>query len=339
MQDHLRSIRRALSARPFWVTFSTGFACASAILWVLEHGWEADFYKLSTIMHHPGTAEAAFGYRLLLPSLALLLQRLHPSLTDHNCFIATQVLATAGTVYLSGEWAAQFLPRLGREFGYILVALMVSSTIDYWNFYDIAIVGFWTACLLLLYRGHLGWYVVVLTVGTFNHENTLLLIPCSLLYLWPRMKRSRVLVFVAAQAAAWCAVRYVVVHFTPSGPIFANHFWDNVHFWSYYWKRQSLFLNVIGYLPWWVLAGLGWRRSPYFLRCAAVSLPELIVITFIFGRFSESRQFVAFIPAAIGLIACVVRDQLGLPGLEDEEGGAAKASAGSLTPAQPHPTR
>lgn len=316
-----------LQARWFWMRFITGFAAASGILWALEHGWEADFYRFDTIMHHAGTAEAAFGYRLLLPSLAVLIQRMHPALTDHNCFIITQVLAIAVAVYLSGKWAALFLPKMGKEFGYILCALMISQTIDYWTFYDIAIVAFWTACLLLLYRGKLWLYLAVLTVGTFNHENTLLIIPCALLYFWPTMKKSRFFLFAAAQIAAWCAVRFVVVHFTPSGPIFANHFWDNVHFWSFYWKRQSIFLNAIGYIPWWVLAALGWRRSPRFLRCVAFSLPELIVITFIFGKFNEARQFVAFIPGCIGLIACLVCDRLGLPLPQDDLDSASASPA------------
>lgn len=310
------SLGRVLRARWFWSRCSMAVASGGAILWSLEHGWEAEFSPLGTLMHHPGTAEAAFGYRLLLPGLADLVQRFVPHLSDHNCYIATQLFAIVCTVVLSGEWAALFLPKLGREFGYAMLALMLCPTIDYLTFYDIAIVGFWTACLLLLYRGHLWAYVALLAVATLNHENTLLLIPCSLLYMLPLMNRTRLLLFAAAQVGAWCGVRFLVIHFTPSGPIFANHLWDNLHFWSFYWKRQSLFMNVLGYLPWWILAGLGWRASRRFLRCAALSLPELIVITFIFGKFNESRQFVAFIPVCMGLIACYVRDQLDTKGEE-----------------------
>ncbi|MFP5237674.1 MAG: hypothetical protein ACLGSD_17400 [Acidobacteriota bacterium] len=308
-------LSRALGGRRFWSRFWMALASSGAILWSLEHGWEAEFSPIGTLMHHPGTAEAAFGYRLLLPSLADLVQKLSPHLTDHNAYIATQILAIVCTVVLIGEWAALFLPKLGREFGYVMLALMLCPTIDYLTFYDIAIVGFWTACLLLLYRGHPWWYVVVLTVGTLNHENTLLLVPCALLYMLPLMKPGKLVLFAAAQLGAWCTVRFLVVHFTPSGPIFANHFWDNVHFWSYYRKRQSLFMNMLGYVPWWALAALGWRNCSRFLRCAALSLPELVVITFIFGRFSESRQFVAFIPTCMAMIACYLRDvfSLGAP--------------------------
>ncbi len=313
----LGSLGRVLRARWFWSRFCMALASVGAILWSLEHAWEADFYPLGTIMHHPGTAEAAFGYRLLLPGFADLVQRLVPHLSDHNGYIASQILAIICTVVLSGEWAALFLPKLGRESGYAMLALMLCPTIDYLTFYDIAIVGFWTACLILLHRDHPWLYVGVLAIGTLNHENTLLLIPCALLYLLPRMKVGKLVLFAAAQIGAWCAVRFLVVHFTPSGPIFANHFWDNAHFWTYYWKRQSLFMNMLGYIPWWGLAALGWRRSSRLVRCAALSLPELIVITFIFGKFNESRQFVAFIPTCMALIACYLREELGLPALAE----------------------
>lgn len=135
--------------------WSTAIGCGASMLVALERGFEGGFYPLSTIMHTPWRANAAFGYRLLLPSVAVKLQQLFPRLTDHNCFIATQVLAIAAAIYLSGEWARIFLPRFGRHFGYAAVTLMICPTIDYWNFYDIGIVAIWTGCLLLLYRGHL----------------------------------------------------------------------------------------------------------------------------------------------------------------------------------------
>ena len=197
--------------------------CAATLLVALEHGQERSFYQISTIMHRPATANAAFGYRLLLPWLAVKLQGIGHSLTDHNAFIATQILAIVAAVALSGEWTRLFLPRFGRQFGYVATTLMICPTINYWTFYDIAIVAFWTGCLLLLHKRRLALFVALLAVGTLNHENTLLLIPCAVAYCLPRIKLGKLVLFTIAQVAAWALVRLhggSVGHRPDRGPSF-----------------------------------------------------------------------------------------------------------------------
>lgn len=260
-------------------------------------------------MHRPATANAAFGYRLLLPWLAVKLQGIGHSLTDHNAFIATQILAIVAAVALSGEWTRLFLPRFGRQFGYVATTLMICPTINYWTFYDIAIVAFWTGCLLLLHKRRLALFVALLAVGTLNHENTLLLIPCAVAYCLPRIKLGKLVLFTIAQVAAWALVRLAVTHLYPSGALFDNRISDNLHFWHFY-TAQGLFFAWVVLLPWWALAMLGWRHSSYLLKCSALSLPGLFLVTFLFGKFDEARQFAAFTPTCVGLMACALRQRL-----------------------------
>src|SRR5579862_6103420 len=291
---------------PVWCTF---FGCAATMLLAVEHGYEGTFYTLDTILHHPSAANPPFGYRLLLPWLGLLFQSIRPAMSEHNVFIATQIVAIVAALALSGEWARIFLPRFGRPFGYVAAAMIISPTIAYWTFYDIAIVAFWTGCLLLLYFERPVLYVILLAIGTLNHENTLLLVPCAVAYWWPRKPKQFTVIFAVLQVAAWAAVRELIVHLMPSGAIYVSHAWYNLHPSSLY-TAGGLFLSAIVLLPWWALAALGWKHSPYLLKCAALSLPELIVITFLFGKFDEPRQFVAFVPACVGLIACWLRHAL-----------------------------
>jgi hypothetical protein len=306
-QNPVETSRTNFRSWPIWCVF---IGCASAILLAVEHGYEGPFYRLTTLLHHPTTAEAPFGYRLLLPWLGLAMQAIRPSLSDHNVFIYTQILAIVAALALSGEWTEIFLPRIGRPLAYLVATAMICPTIAYWTFYDNAIVAFWAGCLLLLYYERPVLFVILLAIGTLNHENTLLLVPCALAYWWPTKSKRSIVLFGLAQVAAWAAVRWLVVHYLASGAIFDNHIWNNLHPSSMY-TLGGLFLSVILLLPWWALAALGWKHSPYILKCASISLPELILITFLFGKFDEPRQFVAFIPACVGLIACWVGHELG----------------------------
>jgi hypothetical protein len=283
-----------------------------AILVALERGYEGSWYPLGTIMHHPEAASAAFGYRLLFPFIAVQLQRLRPSLSDHNSFVAVQTAIIAATVYLSGKWASLFLPRLGRILGYLLLPLMICPTIGYWTFYDIAIVGFWTACFLLLHRGNYGAYLLVLGLATLNHENILLIIPCAVLYLWGRMKLPRLIIFAISQVAVWCAVRYLATSLVHGAALFDKRWHDNLFFWRYYSLHQLAFAGLT-LLPWWLLAFMGWKYAPRLLRFSALSLPGLIVVTLLFGKLNEVRQFAAFVPTCIGLICCWFGSRIGSP--------------------------
>jgi len=280
-----------------------GFASAAAILVALEHGYEGSWYKLTTIIHHPASANPAFGYRLLFPIMAAQLQRLVPSFTDHNCFIAVQSLIIAATVYLSGKWTSIFLPKFGQMLGYLLLPLMVCPTIGYWTFYDIAIIGFWTACLLLLYYRRFLIYLLVFAAATLNHENILLIVPCAVAYGWGRMRPWLLGLFTIAQLALWCSVRYLVISLVPAGPLFDNRLWENLTFWRHY-SPQHLFFAAAVLIPWWLVASMGWKYAPPLPRYSAIGLPGLFLVTILFGKFDEARQFAAFTPTCLALIAC-----------------------------------
>lgn len=289
-------------------TCLVGLGSAATILMAIVRGYEGSWYRLSTIMHHPEAANPAFGYRLLFPYIAAHLQRLVPSLTDHNCFIAVQVLIIASTVYLSGNWVSLFLPNLGRLFGYALLPLMVCPTIDSWNFYDIAIIGFWTSCLLLLQDRKYLIYLVMFGLATLNHENILLIVPCVVVYSWGRIKFWLLTLFAISQVAVWCAVRYLMISLVKGAPLFDNRLWYNLLFWRHY-SLQGLAFAWVVLIPWWLVAFMGWKYAPPLLRCSAISLPGLFVVTMLFGKFDEARQFAAFTPTCIGLIGCWLQHQ------------------------------
>ena len=119
------------------------------------------------------------------------------------------------------------------------------------------------------------------------------------------MKPWKLAALTVAQLAAWTGVRYLVVSMFPGEPVlFENHLF-NLTFWRYYYSH-ALFYFAASLFPWWALAAMGWKYAPRILRCAALSFPGLIVVTFLFGKFDEPRQFDAFIPTCVGFIACLI---------------------------------
>lgn len=287
-------------------TLLVGLACALTLLVVLLHGREGFWYALAVMIHRPQMADSAFGYRLLFPMLARFMEFVVPRIGDHAAFVAEQTVIIAVITWLSGEWTNLFLPRFGRMLGYVLLTVMLVPTMNYWTFYDLAIVGFWTACLWLLYRERWIAFLPVFGVAVLNHENILLIVPVALLYAFGRMRPSRLVLFAVAQFAIFAGLRFWVTHTVHGAHQWDNHLRDNIFFWRAYSLQRLVYAWAI-LIPWWLLAWRGWRHAPAVLRCGCVALPGLLLVAFIFGRIEEARLFDAFIPVCLGLIACWLR--------------------------------
>jgi hypothetical protein len=285
------------------VAVPVGVACAASLVQAVLHGREGSWYVLSTMIHRPQLADPAFGYRLLLPSLARAIEFFLPRATDHNAFIATQILVIAVMIYLCGVWARLFLPGIGAPLGYLLATVMLIPTMNYWTFYDLAIVAFWSGCLLLLYHDRWLTYLIVFGFGVLNHENILLFVPVAVLYGLGRLRLPRLIVFALAQLVLYAGLRYMVIHTVHGARIWDNHLRDNIFFWRSY-SLRTLTFGWMALVPWWLLALRGWRYAPKLLRCGCAALPGLLLVAIVFGRIEETRLFDAFIPVTTGLIAC-----------------------------------
>lgn len=300
--------KSAPKTEPIGTALLVGVPCVATLFLVLLHGYEGWWYPLATIIHHPETANPAFGYRQLLPMLARAFEHIVPAASDHNAFVATQLVAIVATVFLCGEWTRLFLPRFGRPLGYLLTTVMLAPTLDYWDFYDIAIVGFWAACLWLLYRKEWIGYTTVFALATLNHENNLLLVPVAVLFAASRMRISRLAIFAGAQVALFAAIRYAIIHAVHGARLWDFRLTENLEFWRWYSPRQLVYAAIV-LVPWWLLAVRGWRKAPALVRCGGLAWLGLVAVTILFGRFDEARQFDAFIPVAIALIACWLNEE------------------------------
>ena len=82
------------------------------------------------MIHHPQRADPAFGDRLLLPFAGTSHEFFFPRATDHDAFIATQILPIGVMIYLCGAWTRLSLPGLGAPLGYLLATVMLVPTMN-----------------------------------------------------------------------------------------------------------------------------------------------------------------------------------------------------------------
>jgi hypothetical protein len=293
---------RALLLRLPFASWAVTLGCAWALFICLtKHGFDSTWYPLHAQIHNP-TALKVVGHRVLLPWCALMLQNLVPALNDVRAYWVTQAVMCLLASVAVGYWSAEVLGPRFRAAGQALMVVMVSATIGYYTFYDIAIVFFFTAALLCLKREWYAAFVALVGVATLNHENILLVIPVAALILFDTAPR-RIWIGVPGTAlAAHIAARLLVHHFMANDSAADLRFWTNLA--EFASVKPILLKSAITVIPWWIAAMYGFAVSDRFIRRCSVLLPLLIAVTYLFGKFYESRQFDAFVPVAIvGVLA------------------------------------
>jgi hypothetical protein len=281
-------------------------ACSSTLFILLARtGYEAEWYKLERLMTDP-TSVPIFGQRLLFVWLANLIQGLTPSLSHLRAFYATQLLIIVFTIWIIGRWSATVAGPPTRFIGQGLLVLMLAPTLRYHTFYDIGIVFFYTACLLLLYSGRYLWFVVALGVATLNHENSLLLIPLSAYLLYDDEPRRIWIGIPVLALGVYVVVRLGMQWALPTDTQFHLRIWTNLA--NPYTATRLVVESAAILVPWWAAGLCGFPAAGTFIRRATALLPLLILVTWFFGQFHEPRQFDAFIPVAIALILVVLRE-------------------------------
>jgi hypothetical protein len=284
-------------------------AITAASSWTLfvclqKHGHERPWYPLATIIHDPAN-RPVFGHRPLFPWVALLLEKVFPFLSDLRSFFVVQAILCIVACYLAGLWAEDIVGLRYRVLGPCLLVLMLSPTFGYFNFYDIAIVCFFTAALLCLRRRFLVAFVVLVGLGTVNHENILLLIPIAAIILYQEVTTKTLFAVVLSALGAYVVARIFTAAVLPQDKLFDLRFWDNLY---QVGTGNGMILHALPtYLFWGMAAFAGFADSNRFIRKCTLLLPMLALVTYLFGRFGETRQFDAFIPVMIAMVLSGVR--------------------------------
>jgi hypothetical protein len=287
----------SLRPRAFQVSIALG--CSSALfLLLMRCGSEATWYPLEVLINNP-SALPVFGHRLLWVWVADLIHRLAPSLSYSACYLLSQIPPTILAIVVIGEWSALFIQPSLRWIGQLLLVPMLATTFSYFNFFDISIVFFYALCLLLLYRRRFVAFAVVVGVATLNHENALLLVVLAGFETLRYGKRTCAAVTLGS-LSAHLAARFLIQYVLPTSKFVDWRIWTNLIY--PFIHPRLLIESALALAFWWIAAGVAWPSVDPFLRRAAILLPMLLAVTFLFGQFHEPRQFDAMIPVVIGFI-------------------------------------
>jgi hypothetical protein len=260
-------------------------------------GYQPDWMQLTPIYQHPAE-QPIFGHRLLFIWVAQAIHWIAPHLSTLSVYFISQVPAIFGAVWFVGRLARHF--SASQILARLILVVVLLPTFTYYNFYDIGIVAFYAAALLFLFSGRYLLFVACVTLATLNHENSLLLVPVAFLVLG-RKKWSTPF----AALAGYAAVRLLLFWLYPMPRAGDIRFYTNAYYVTHFYINFyfSLFLLIIR----WSWLAKCYDSASIQLKRATVLIPMLVVITYVFGKFHELRQFDAAIPLEVCFFLCTAR--------------------------------
>ena len=140
-----------------------------------NYGYEGPWLRIDQIMSF--SADPPFGHRLLFVLLAKAVKGVFPAFSDMKCFLFSQLAAILLALGAIRKWGELFVPAGLESLPQLLLVLIVLPTMSYFNFFDFGILFTFSACLFFLVRDRFLPYLLLLGLGTLNHENSALLIP------------------------------------------------------------------------------------------------------------------------------------------------------------------
>jgi hypothetical protein len=248
-------------------------------------------------------------HRVLFVLLADAFQAVFPSFSYLKCFLLSQLVGIVLAFEAIRRWGALFVQAELSILAQFLLTVILIPTMHYYDFYDFGVVFFFTTCLHCLFVNRFIPYLCLLTLGTFNHEITLLLVPIFVAIHFPEsLRQPRVWGQIALQLAAWGGVRVLLFWLLPSDAMPVVRIQTNLQ--ELVHPTPGLLLRYLAPAIWMGIALLGFRRAPPRLKRTLLLLPLLLVTTLVYGQFHETRQFDPLIPVIVALILCCFQADL-----------------------------
>lgn len=324
-------LHRHISPPILLVKFVTSTVSISALLFILltRLAKEKWFYPLGTILSAPEALEV-FGRRLLLVWPARWMYLHVVGLSPLHIYYVTQAAAICVTVSLIGIWSARFAGWRNAYLGQMLLIVLVSPTFSYHNYYDIFIIATFTGAFLCLWDRRYLIFCLISGLGTLNHENTLILAFVALAVCYRRETPRKVAAVVGGTLMAWLIAKVGISIAVPMHASFhyrvITNLWEPVH------QPRAMLFSLVELSPMFLCTVFGWSEASRRLRSSAFMLVPLLAVTYVFGKFEESRQFDAFVPAAIAFALSALPRVGSEVAHEDEDHGSSHTS-GQMAPA------
>lgn len=259
-----------------------------------------------------GLAPTPYQYRILVPALVGLLQRL-TDLPADSLYRIIEFLATAALLYAFRAFINLFARHQGLA---SLSTLLLAYTLPY-NFtytffypYDLPAVLFTTLGLLALYRRQWAFYYAIFIIATFNRETSYFL---TLVYLASALGREGwkpVISHTGAQAALWLGIK------TALYLLFANNPAQGTGFFELQLTRNLEQLANPGILSilarnWgmvWIFV-LAWHariHTPFLRRGLLACLAQLLILLLV-GVIEELRIYGEILPILLAALFEIAR--------------------------------
>jgi hypothetical protein len=289
--------------KPGRTTTNVLFICSVLLVFMrLRQGYDGDWSPIATLMYHPGQIPV-FGHRLLFVGVAWIFRFLPIFPADVlYCYYLSQIVALLWSFSMVGLLVREIVGPEEEFAAYPLLALMLVSTLDYFTYFDIAIVGFYAACLVLLLKQRHALFLITLAIGLLNHENLMLMAGVGVLYIYGTRNHRKAAVLAVASLGIYAAERYLLQTVLPLDPPFAWNWPENVHPLSTYGFRPLFNTAAALLLPVSCIL-MGFRHSHRLLKMAGpLVLLGITVLAQLFGKWNEPRMFGALFAIAVPML-------------------------------------
>lgn len=138
--------------------------------------------------------------------------------------------------------------------------------------------------------------MIVVAIGTLNHENALVLVPTAAFLLYDAEPRRVWLPVVAASMAGHLLARAAMQWLIPFQAHVDWRIWSNMT--KPFLLPHEMAYSVLVLGGWYALGLMSLPACDQRLRRLVLLFLMLFGVTFLFGQFHEPRQFNAFIPAS-----------------------------------------
>jgi len=266
-----------------------------------------------------GTADSPYRYRVLAPVAAEFLTRIaqlwtpDPTRAFALGFRWFDLLAVWGSLVAAFWYFREFFTEaVALGAASLTGALMLIPLRDHfyqpWSLLEIGLLALGLVCIR---RRWLGGFLLVVFLAALNREAAVLLVVAAGAgtYAEVRENPSQDGVSVLRKVALWAGSALVVWGATMvslrllRGP--ATHVESVVALWARNTEAASLERAAVSLLlflgPLWVLAVLGWRRSPSFVRWTAAMVPLQVALFAVFSLWHETRVLMPLYLVAIPL--------------------------------------